>query len=219
MKGSITKIEQQKRNPNRFNIYINGEYAISVHEDVLVQGRLTKGRRLEENEWMDLLTQEEEAKARQRALAYIGYKPRTRAEVERYLKEKGFETEPITSAIAWLQSYGYIDDRKFAKAWVEERRRTKGKGIYAIRHELQAKGIDEGWIAEALATITDEDELQLARQWAHKRYERVTHLKWEQIERRIGSFLSRKGFSYACITEILRELRFLHDNHREPDSY
>lgn len=210
MNRTITKIERQNRNRARYNIYVDDEYATSVHEDVLVRCRLSKGQVLQDKGWTELLAQEEENKARQSALKYVGYKPRTAVEVKRYLKEKGFAPEFESSVLAWLESYGYVNDRAFAKAWVEERRRVKGKGSYALRQELQQKGVDDRWIAEALDAIDSEDELQLARKWAYKRYERVKYLEWEQVERRIGSFLQRKGFQLAHITEVLQELRSVH---------
>ena len=206
----ITKIEQQKRNPSRFNIYVNNEYATSVHEDVLVRCRLSKGQVIEDEDWMHILVQEERDKAKQTALKYARYKPRTQAEIERHLQAKGYNPEYISATLVWLKSYGYVDDRAFAKAWVEERRRLHGKGRYALRQELKQKGIDEQWIAEALEAIDNEDERQLAYAWGQKRYERIKHLEWSQIERRIGSFLQRKGFSLSNITDVLHELRVRH---------
>lgn len=210
MKGTITKIEQQKRRSNRFNIYIDGAYATSVHEDVLVRFRLSTGQVLHDHDWMSLLACEEENKAKQRAMNYVSYKPRTRAEVARHLKEKGFQSETISSVITWLQVYNYIDDRAYAKDWVEERRRMKGKGRYALRQEMELKGINNRWIMEALDTIDHEDERQLARTWAYKRYEQVKYLDWPRIERRLGPFLQRKGFPLEHITAVLRELRMQH---------
>ena len=65
----------------------------------------------------------------------------------------------------------------------------------------------ERWIGEALDLIGDEEERELAHKWAHKRYEHVKHLAWPQIERRIGSFLARRGFPHELIMTVLGELR------------
>lgn len=211
MDRKITKIEQQKRDSSRFNIYVNDEYAMSVHEDVLVRCHLAKGQVLQDENWKDILVQEEQSKAKQTALKSISYKPRTKAEIEHDLQAKGFSTEAISATLTWLESYGYVNDRAFAEAWIEERRRLHGKGRFALRQELQQKGVAEQWIAKALDTIDNEAERALASEWAHKRYERVKHLEWNQIERRIGSFLQRKGFSYSHITDVLGELRFKHE--------
>ncbi len=203
----ITKIERQRRNPARFNIYVDGEYAFSVHEDVLIRCRLSKGKVLEGADVADVLQEEERQSAVHAALKFVRYKPRTRAEVERHLKDKGFETEFIRAALTRLQNYGYVNDEAFARAWVEERRRLRGKGRYALKRELQQKGIEDRIITEVLAPIDDEDEYRLAREWAYKKYERLKHLEWRRAERRIGSFLQRKGFSLSHITAVLNELR------------
>lgn len=212
MKGTISKIERQKRHANRFNVYIDGDYATSVHEDVLVQHRLHKGQVLQESDWLALLSDEEKNKAKQQALRYISFKRRTSDEVARHLQEKGNTSETILLVLTWLQSCGYIDDRAYAKDWVSERSRSKGKGRYAIKREMQVKGIDERWISEALHLIDDGEERELARTWAHKRYEHVKHLAWPHIERRIGSFLARRGFPHELIMSVLSELRDHHTN-------
>lgn len=210
MDRTITKIERQRRHPFRFNLYINGKYAMSVHEDVVIKCRLAKGQKLKEKEWTRLLIEEEHNQAKQAALNYVNYKPRTKTEVTRHLEHKGFASKPISSALIWLETYGYIDDRAFAEAWIEERSRSKGKGRQALYHELKQKGIDEERIREALDAFTDEDERELAREWAYKRYERVKHLPWVQVERRVGSFLQRRGFPFALILDVLQELRAVH---------
>lgn len=185
---------------------------MSVHEDVVVKCRLAKGKILTKKDWMYLLDEEEQNQAKQAALNYVNYKPRTKAEVLRHLQRKGFASKPIEASLTWLETYGYIDDRAFAKAWIEERSRLKGKGREALRHELKQKGIDGHEIRKALDAFTDEDERELAREWAYKRYEQIKHLPWVQVERRVGSFLQRRGFPFAMILDVLREL---HATHRE----
>lgn len=215
MHGTITKIEKQKRNKSRFNIYIDHTYAASVHEDVLVRLQLTKGQYIEADDWREVLRQEETERAKQAAIKYVSYKPRTAFEVERYLNEKGHASSHVTAVLQYLQKYNYVDDEAFARSWVEERRRLKGKGRYALEQELRQKGIPEHFIAQALATIDSDSEEALAREWALKRYGRVKHLPWPQVERRIGAFLGRRGFSYDHILAVLHELRSEHSACKE----
>lgn len=211
MERTITKIEQGKRHPERFNIFLDGEFALSVHEDVLVKCRLHKGQTVHEDDWRGVLKEEEEAKAKQLALKYVAYKPRTEQEIVRYLREKGFSNAIVATVIAWLTQYRYLDDRAYAKAWVGERRRTKGASRELLRMELRQKGIAEQTIDEALADLSATEEADLAREWAFKRYARVRHLDWQTVQRRIGSFLARKGYSYSDIASALADLRRAHD--------
>ena len=46
---------------------------------------------------------------RERALYYLNIKPRTRKQVERYLKEKGFSEDEILPVLKELEEYSYID--------------------------------------------------------------------------------------------------------------
>ena len=65
----ITKITRQKRNEERYNIFLNDEYAFSVDESVLVKYRLTKGMTIDEWTLGELTYEDEIEKAFQRGHA------------------------------------------------------------------------------------------------------------------------------------------------------
>lgn len=204
---TISKIVRQKQNPHRFDIYIDGEQTVTVHEDVLVRFQLRKGQTLETDDLIHLLAEGDKNKGRQIALKWLSHKLRTEKEVFDYLLNKGFSGECASSVVNWLKQYGYLNDRAFATAWVESRRRAKGKSSRLLREELRRKGIDEPLIDEALSAVSEADDLSLARRLAHKRYERLRQYDWATVERRIGSFLGRRGFSHAHIRTVLEELK------------
>ena len=56
---------------------------------------------------------------RERALYYLNIKPRTRKQVERYLKEKGFSEDEILPVLKELEEYSYIDDLSYSIMYFE----------------------------------------------------------------------------------------------------
>ena len=108
-KQRITKIEQQKRNKKRYNIYIDDEYAFAVHEDVLIANRLLKDKEIDRENLNRLLQEEEKNKVWQKALHYISYKPRTESEIKRHLMNRGYEPEIISDIIKKLKDEHKIE--------------------------------------------------------------------------------------------------------------
>lgn len=208
--GEITRIERQKSGLPRYNIHMDGTYRFSVHEDVLVRFALSKGMKVDGEEIRRILAEEEWNKVRQSALHYLSYRPRTVREVEVHLQAKGYEPDSIHSVITEVKDQGFLDDRRFAEAWVEERRGRKGYGVLALKRELEQKGISPEIAEDVLSRVDDEEERKLARETAEKRYRRLAGEPWPKVERRLGQYLLRRGFQPSLVYGLLHELRMRH---------
>ncbi|GGE24839.1 regulatory protein RecX [Marinithermofilum abyssi] len=213
--GIITKIERQKNQAPRYNIYIDGAFRFGIHEDVLVKHALSKGMEVNPEEIEAILHAEEMSKVRQAALRYIGHRPRTTEEVRRYLLGKGYEGEPVAEILQEMQRLNYLDDRRFAREWVESRSTSKGYGPRLLRQELEQKGVSGQYIEEALDELDQEEERRLAEQAAEKRYRRLSNQPWPVVERRLGHFLLRRGFPQPLVMDILRRYRSRHCEQEE----
>ena len=204
--GRITRLERQKRNKQRINIYINEEYAFALHEDVLIKYRLTKGAELDEADMRELLEAEERSRAEQYALRHIGMRPRTTEEVRQYLLGKGFSAEVAAETIVRFIERKYLDDRLYARQWIEERMRLKPRGSRLLRQELQHKGIDSRLIEEALSEPDHDEEYEACLVCARKKSARRTFASYMEMRDKIGPFLQRKGFPLGTINRVLRQL-------------
>lgn len=205
--GSITAVHQDHKNKHRYHIYVDDELAFSVHEDILVKYNLFKGTELDPAFWEEILAAEERNKAYLLALRYIGIRPRTASQLEKYLSDKGFPVETAREIARRCEQDGYIDDATFAKQWVNERMRLKAKSGLVLRMELQMRGISRDLIELAMQQISREDEVEAARKLAAKRIKRAAlPLSWEE-EQKLCQMLQRKGFSNAIIQQVRRELR------------
>jgi SOS response regulatory protein OraA/RecX len=73
-----------------------------------------------------------------------------------------------------------------------------------LQYELRKKGVAEEHIQSALARITDEPEL--AYQAGIRYAARLADLDRETFRRRLGAFLSRRGFSYGTIAPVVERI-------------
>ncbi|WP_131926611.1 RecX family transcriptional regulator [Hazenella coriacea] len=213
----ITRIEKKSTYSRRYQIYVNDELQFSVHEDVLVKHRLYKGMPIDPQQIQEILSSEEYGKVRQATLRYLSYKPRTIWEVKQYLAGKDFATEYTEQVIQDFQDQGYLDDRQYARSWVEERRAHKGHGQIRLRQEMLKKGIAEKWIDEALSYTDNDEERQQAMKIAERRYLRIYQDSWPKVERRLGQYLLRQGYSAEIVYPILTIFRSRHEQEKRGD--
>src|SRR5512133_1708432 len=106
MAYTITALKAQKRNPNRISVYLDGEYAFGLAR--IVAAWLTIGQHLSEDDITRLKQQDTMEVAYQRGLRFLGYRPRSEAEIQRKLSELGFEEDVVTVAIQRMKDNGYL---------------------------------------------------------------------------------------------------------------
>jgi regulatory protein len=147
----------------------------------------------------DLKQTDEKDTAYYRALYYLKFRPRSRMEINRYLKEKKFLSDSIANALSRLEDNGYINDNDFARLWIENRLRFRPKGVYALTGELREKGIDEQIIEDVLG---DFDEPKSAWAAVIPRIKRLEKLEKIEFKKKIYNFLSRRGFGYSICKEV-----------------
>lgn len=201
MAGTITALRFQKRNKNRVNVYLDGQFAFGLA--AIKAARLRVGQTLSDGDVARLQKQDEVERAYERALNFLSYRPRSEAEVRRNLRKKNLEDEVIETVVERLTRAGLLNDREFARYWVENRLQFKPRGARALRHELMEKGVSASIIAEALEDL---DEEVAARKVAEARARRLAHLEPSDFRRKLGAYLARRGFSYAVIEPLVEKM-------------
>ena len=196
MAGTITSLQIQKNNKERVNVYLDEEYAFPV--TILVAATLKKGQFLSDAEIAQLNQQDERDKAYNQALNYLGFRARSRVEVERYLRNKKYSPEAINDTLQRLAEGQFLDDTAFAQAWVEDRERFKPRSRQALQYELRQKGVEAEAIEEALEDI-DEDEL--AWRAVESKLRQWQQLLEPDFKKKAMGFLSRRGFGYEVAQE------------------
>ena len=131
-----------------------------------------------------------EAELRQRAVALLARRDHGRRELITKLQQRLGEQPALAEVLAWCEEHGFIDDRRFAGFFVRARI-ERGQGALRIRQELQLKGVQNDWIAEALENA-EVDWFALAREVRARRFR---HYPTDQKEKaKQLRFLQSRGF-------------------------
>lgn len=198
----ISAIEPQQRNPQRVNIYLDGEFAFGL--DVMVAAWLRTGQELNDEKIAALQAQDAGEVAYQKALHFLSYRPRSSAEVRQNLNKRDIPVPLVEETIARLQRAGLVNDQEFARAWVENRSTFRPRGKSALRMELRQKGLSDEIIQSVLEEGVDEETL--AYEAARKQARRYTGLEWPEFRQKLGGFLARRGFSYTILAPVVSKV-------------
>ena len=149
--------------------------------------------------------------ARERAAAYLNIKPRTKMQVIRYLKSKGYEEDEINDAVTELEEYRYIDDFSFSVMYFQYGF-EKGRGIMRIKRELAEKGVDHDIIDasfEELEAVPDQFEAALEIAEDVVSGIDVSSLEYDEkrrLQAKIGRRLVSRGFSSDVVYKVINRI-------------
>lgn len=201
----ITSVEKQTNNKYYYHIYLDGKKAFTIHEDLLVKHRLLKGEYVFLDQLEHLTNENTQHQAFLQAVRYVGRRPRSRIEVMRLLKQKGYEQSIIETVIEKLLSHNIIDDQQFAHTWAEQRLFSQGKGKRWIQKELIHKGLSRDHINAALDRVDEETEFKCAFDQAIKKWGQLKGEKKIKTQKLI-SFMLQRGYSSSIISLVLKKL-------------
>ncbi|HSH31427.1 MAG TPA: RecX family transcriptional regulator [Candidatus Saccharimonadales bacterium] len=197
----VTKIEQQKNNPDRYSVVIDGEYAFGLSSNDLLASGLHQGISLTPAEIDSLKSASERSKVYHQALSYLSYRKRSGRELRDHLVGKEHDKTTVDQVIGDLTAKGLLSDGDFAGAWIRDRQNLKPRSKRRLEQELRQKGLEPAVISEALSGISEQDEREalaaiIRRKQAQAKY---------QDERKLVQYLVAQGFSYQLIKAVLAE--------------
>jgi regulatory protein len=137
------------------------------------------------------------------AVRYLGYRPRSEAEIRERLARRGFEGDGIERTVARLKEQGLLDDLAFARFWKENRETFRPRSRQLTRLELRRKGLDAATIETVVAEI---DDAESAYRAALGRAPRLAGADHEIFRRRLGQHLRQRGFGYEVIGRTVARL-------------
>lgn len=218
MTHKITALSLQKRNRQRVNVYLDGEFAFGLAR--IVAAWLKVGQEISDEKINQLQIEDAREVAYQQALKFISYRPRAEAEVRQNLQKHDVSEENINHVVGRLKKSDLLNDEDFARIWVENRSEMRPRGRRALAYELRQRGVDKQTIGRALASV---DEEELAYRAALKRARKLKDLEWEVFRQKMYRFLSQRGFNYEVsahtISQVWEELSDTDNSSIEEVSY
>lgn len=196
----ITDIKNQRRNKNRFNIYVDGKFSFSLSEIELVNNKVEIGKEVVEAEIEKLKNNDEKSKALNKALEIIARRVHSEKEVRDKLRKKNFRGDLIDKSIENLKKMGYIDDEAFARAWIESRLLQKPRGRILIKRELLGKGVNPEVVESILELVYNKDRERVELKRLYKERKKIIG---KTNKDKIIRYLISRGFLWEDIKDTI----------------
>ena len=144
---------------------------------------------------------------REAALKLLERTRRTRADLGRKLRQKGYQAQVVSAVIERLGGVGLLDDSEYARAFLDERWGRRAAGWRRLEQELRRRGVAGDDIARARAAFEQErggtDEVRLARRVIVQAERRYAALEPRVRRQRLYGLLVRRGFESETIDQAL----------------
>jgi len=202
----ITSIEKQKKAKNRWNIYIDGEFFCGLYADTILKYGLHVNNDYSETKLHEIRDYDEYIYGKEAALHYLSYRIRTVSELKKKLKEKKISAKTAGKVLKYLEDAGLTNDEEFARVLIEEKIKRKPVGIRVLKQKLFEKGVPKKIGEKVLENVfSNVDEKELALQNFKKLYPKIKGKDKNVQKKKTYEYLTRKGFGYDVINEIVYE--------------
>lgn len=211
----VTQVEPQKKNPHRFNIYLDGQFAFGADADLVVNHRLIVGKEILSENLETLVFEAEVGKLMDRIYGLLSVRLRSEKEIRDYLRQLSFKRKlkgheelsvlAVEFLINRLKQRSLINDLEFAKSWVESR--SKKKGTKVIQSELYKKGISRELLDQVLSVEgASSDQEKVAQGLLEKKIKIWKGLPNMEQRKKSLDFLMRRGFDYTLSRSVVDSL-------------
>lgn len=196
----VTDIKEVSK--TKFKVYLEGQFAFTLYKGELFRYKIQKDQELCDELYKEIREKVVLKRAKLRAMHLLNDMDRTESQLRTKLLSGDYPADIVEEAIAYVKSFGYINDESYIRRFIESKRSSKSKKeIYAL---LMKKGVDMERVQEILGEYySSEDSLNAIRELLRKkRYdpERAT----DQETRKIYGYLARKGFGYEDIRQVIQ---------------
>lgn len=200
----VTGIEELSRTKSK--IYLDEAFAFVLYKGELRLYGICEGNKLQEEDYQKITGEVLPKRATLRCMNLLKSRDYTESQLREKLRQGMYPQKSVDAALEYVKAYGYVDDLRFALAYIENQREKKSRRVMEM--DLMRKGIDAARIGEAFGMQEEAgnmpDEEALARRLlAKKRFDDGTGDYKER--QKMAAFLYRKGIGSDTISRVLRQ--------------
>ena len=140
----------------KFRIYLDGEFAFVLYKSELARYGIKDGGEISDEMAAKIKEETVLKRARVKALKLLGDMDRTRAELKDRLMRSDFTEEIAELALAYADSFGYLNDERYVENYVRSRKETKSRR--EICAELSRKKVDREIVERVLEDCYGADD-------------------------------------------------------------
>ena len=203
----VTEITELTKAKSRVT-FDNG-MSVSLYRSELRRYRLRVGEPIADAVYEEILYKELPKRAKLRCMNLLKQRDYTESELCRKLENGGYPDEVIQTALAYVKSYGYVDDESYVRKYMDTYRDKKS--MLRIETDLLKKGINRDTVRNVCERMdfSDEEDAELVQIQALliKKGYREDDCTPEQ-RRKLYAFLFRRGYPASKIAQCMKGILY-----------
>jgi regulatory protein len=203
----LTKIEEQKNDSERVNIYIDDNFFIGTFKEIVYKLGLEEGIEVDSERLQLMLDEEMYLSAKRKAYNILGRAMQSEGQIRNKLKRYGYNDSIIERVIKNLMEYKLIDDKQMARSIIRDKKGIKKYGKNRILYELKNKKIDKKIINDTISEeINEDEEYENAVYLAEKKFKKIKDLDEKKIYQKLTYYLAYRGYDYNIIRKAVAKV-------------
>ena len=206
-------IKYKKGTKGRYKIFLDNDQEIVLYEDVILKYNLLLTKEIDEKTLIELDKYNQECDVYYTALNSINNRFKSIYELRQSLLRKEYPSDLVEKAIDKLLDQGYLNDRMYARSYINNQIITTNKGPYKIKKELTEKKIDTEIIDEEIKLFTEEEQIARINKLIEKGIKTNHNKGGIVLKQKIYNDLKLNGYDINLINTVINDYAF--ENNQE----
>ena len=199
----MTVTESRPVTKQKYQIEVEGHSPFVLYKGEVFRYHIEKDREISPEIYREIIEEVLTKRAKLRALHLLEQGDRTKKDLEEKLLKNGYPPEAAEAALAYVESFHYIDDKRYALSYIQNQSGRKGRA--RIQMELRRKGVPQEYIDQAFQEMEEETDTEAVIRELVQKKRRGQGPMDEKEKQKLYGFLLRRGFSTSGILSVLRE--------------
>lgn len=201
-------LKYKKKRNGQYELQLDSGKDLSLYEEVILKFELLLKKNIDDEDLEQILFVNQEYDVYYVALKSLKSRFKSVKELRSSLLKKEYPLEYVEKAIQKLLSQGYLDDRSFAKAYINTQMITTSKGPKKLEKELLDKGVSSDIILEELQVFSKEEQVVRIEKVANRLIKSNRSRGGVVLRKKIVHDLQNLGYGISVIDEVLSRLDF-----------
>ena len=204
-------LKYKKTTKGRYKIYLDDGRELLLYEDVILKFNLLLKKEILEADIMEIELFNQECDVYHVGLDSINRRFKSTYDLKESLLKKEYPYELVEKAIDKLLKQGYLNDRSFAKSYINNQIITTNKGPYKIRRELSEHRVESNIIDEEIDVFDEDTQLEKIRKVSNRLYNSNRNRGGVILKKKIVNDLVNLGYDTSIVSKVFNEFDFSND--------
>lgn len=199
-------VKYKKMSKGRYKIFFDNNSELVLYEDVILKNNLLREKNITLELLEKVMNENIFYEVYDLSLSYIEIKMRTLKKLREYLLKKNFDINVIDNVLDRLVNEGYLDEKKYVDAYVNDKVNLTTWGPYKIKKNLEMLELDENLIEDKISSISDNVWKNKLEKIVNRKIKSMNNKSLSMIKNKLRLDMFNLGYDNSLIEEVLNNI-------------